>query len=383
MGQMALGKHTKFLSFALIALVLSACTLPRSGPTEKEVLASSVENGGDTFIIPVDDEIVRRSRREHSLGFSQAFLSAGTISVDTIVAGDTLNITVWENIDNGIFATEGARVTPLNGIVVDQLGNIFVPYAGTIRAAGRTTEDLRRILTERLSMQTPEPQIEVRRFSGVGATVTMLGGVTGQGVFPIDASTTRLMGMIAKAGGVSLDPRLVKITVRRGGQVGQIWMQDLIDIPANDIPLKPDDRIIIEEDHRYFITMGATGQKRINFETHNPNAIEGLTLSGGLRDNTADPSAIFVLRVEQPEYLNRILGRNDITTPRRVAYVIDLTKESGLFTAQNFILMHEDIVYVTEAEFVRWRDLIRTLIGSINTVSNLDNAIENVGEVFE
>lgn len=363
--------------------VLISCSLPASGPSEKEIRASAVENGGDINIVPVTDEIARATARSQALGFSQQFLSAGSVSVDRINRGDVLSITIWENVDNGIFATGGEKVTALDGIQVDQLGNIFVPYAGTVRASGRTPSELRVKLTELLSSQTPDPQIEVRREAGNGATVTILGAAGTQGIFPLEAPTRRLAGMLAAAGGVTKDPGVVKITVRRGTQTGSVWMEDLIANPANDIALKAGDQIILEQDERYFVSMGTTAQRRVKFETHNPSVIEALASIGGLRSSQSNPRGIFIFRVEPPEIANRVLGRSDISSPQKFAYVVDLTQESSIFTAQDFLIMDEDTIYTTEAPYVKWRNILGVLIGSLNTFSSLDRAISTAAGVIE
>ena len=375
-------KIADFLLILVIGVALSACGLPRSGPTEKEILASSTENGGDVHIVDVTSEVARAARRNQTLGFGAAFLSAGAISVDTIYPGDVLSITIWENISDGVFATAGQKVTPLEAIRVDQMGNIYVPYAGTIRASGRTPADLRETISNLLAAQTPDPQVEVRRISGEGATVSILGGVTGQGVFPIEISTRRLTGMIAAAGGISLDPSVVKITIRRRENLGSIWMQDLFDNSSNDIALHGGDRIFIEQDERYFISLGATGQSKVNFETKNPSAIEALALIGGLNANTSNPRGIFVFRVESAETANRILGRDDITTPQKFAYLIDLTQDAELFTAREFEIESEDTIYVTEAPYVAWQKILGSIVGSLNTFSSIDNAVTTAGEIF-
>lgn len=373
------------VAVVFIALVvLASCgIISRTGPTERQIRAGSVENGGDIHIIDVTDEIVALTTRDQSLGFTTTFLNAGSPSVDTIHAGDLLAITIWENVDNGVFATQGNRVTALPPTQVDQLGNIFVPYAGTIRANGRTPNDLRIEITDLLSPQTPDPQVEVRREAGNGSTVSILGGVTGQGVFPITAVNRRLTGMIANAGGISLDPSVVKITIRRGQHLGQIWLQDLFDDPGNDIPLRNGDRLFIEKDERYFVSLGETGQRRVGFATSNPTAIEALALVGGLRGGTSNPKGIFVFREEPPEIANLILNRTDITEPQRVVYVIDLTVETTLFTAQNFQILDEDTLYVTEAPYVAFRKVLGTVLGSLNAFSSLENAVDNVAEAFD
>lgn len=369
--------------FIALSIVASCGIISRSGPTERQIRAGSVENGGDVHIIDVTDQIVDLTIRDQSLGFSTTFLNAGAPSVDTIHSGDLLEITIWENVDNGVFATLGQRVTVLPSMQVDQLGNVFVPYAGTIRVNGRTPDDLRQEITDQLALQTPDPQVEVRRQAGNGATVSILGGVTGQGVFPITAVNRRLTGMIANAGGITLDPSVVKITIRRGSHLGQIWLQDLFDNPGNDIPLHSGDRIFIEKDERYFVSLGETGQRRVSFETSNPSAIEALALVGGLRSGTSNPSGIFIFRVEPPEIANRVLGRMDITEPQRFVYVIDLTTETTMFTPQNFQILDEDTIYVTEAPYVAFRKVLGTVLGSLNAFASLDNAVDSVANTFD
>ena len=59
----------------------------------------------------------------------------------------------------------------LQTVQVDGEGYIFVPYAGRLQAAGNTPESIRKVITDQLKEQTPDPQIEVRRIAGDGATV--------------------------------------------------------------------------------------------------------------------------------------------------------------------------------------------------------------------
>ena len=61
--------------------------------------------------------------------------------------------------------------TTLQTVQVDGEGYIFVPYAGSLQAAGNTPESILKVITDQLKEQTPDPQIEVRRIAGDGATV--------------------------------------------------------------------------------------------------------------------------------------------------------------------------------------------------------------------
>lgn len=379
-----------FITFAariaplfILGFLLTACGLPAAGPTSKQILANSVENGGDVHIVEVTPEIVTAASRGQALGFGPTFASAGQVSVERINPGDVLTVTIWENVDNGLFSSLGQKVTTLPSIQVNELGNIFVPYAGTIRANGRTPDELRVKLTEVLADQTPDPQVEIRREAGDAATVSLIGEVNAQGVYPIVASNRNLADMIAEAGGISLDPWVVRVTVRRGQESGSIWLQDLFDNPANDIALRSGDNIFIEKDFRYFVTLGATGQRRVVFESHNPSVIEGLAAVGGLRSNVSNPKGIFVFR-EEPQWIaRRVLGDNSIQGAQKIAYVVNLIDDAGMFTAQNFVIRNEDTVYVTQAPYTEWTNILRVAFTTINTVTSIDSAVTNLTEVFE
>ena len=362
----------RLVSAISIVLALGACGLPRSGPTTTEILAGSVENGGQTNIVYVDDRVAQVSTIATPLGFSRAFLNAGAISVDRIRPGDKLTITIWENVENGLLVALGSSSTTLNNIQVDQLGNIFVPYAGVVRASGRTPEELRIDITQLLARQTPDPQIEVRREAGEAAVVNVVGGVNNQGVYALSAASRRLTSVLAVAGGVSTDPAGTKITVQRGSESGSIWLRDLYANPENNINLRAQDRIIVEKDQRYFSVLGASyGQTRVDFLSSEPNVVDALSAVSGLNGQVADPRGIFIFRVEPAEIANAVLETDEFTTPQRVAYVIDLTKEESIFTAQGFKIRDRDTIYVTEAPFVSWARVLETIAGTVTTLDSL------------
>lgn len=356
---------------SLVALV-AACGLPRTGPNKGEIFSGSVQRQGDAFVISVNDRVTRATAISPALGFSDAFKNAPILGSDTIRPGDTLGLTIWENVDQGLFGTSPA---PLQEVQVDGAGFIFVPYAGRIRAAGNTPEALRRIITEKLQDQTPEPQVEVRRAAGDGATVSLIGKVSAQGVFPIERPTRTLSAMLARAGGVSIEPEIAQLTVIRGDQRSQVWLNDLYKHPEFDIALRAGDRILVEEDTRAFTALGATGtQTRVPFESQTLSALEAIAQVGGLSANAADPTGVFVLRNEPAEIANRVLGRDDLQGAQRLIYVLDLTKPNGMFMARDFVIRDEDTLYVTEAPFTQWSKAIAALTGSLSAVNTLTTA---------
>ncbi|MEM9582648.1 MAG: polysaccharide biosynthesis/export family protein [Pseudomonadota bacterium] len=368
-------KGARIASFALVAAIAVACGLPRSGPSKKEIFAGSVQKQGDAFIVSVNPRVTRATSVQPVLGFTNAFLNAGVLGSDIINPGDTLGLLIYENVDDGLLAASGANATPLDEVQVDGSGFIFVPYAGRIKAAGNTPESLRRIITGKLDTQTPDPQVIVRRVAGDGSTVSLVGGVGQQGLFAIERPTRTLSAMIARAGGLSIQPEIAQITVLRGGHRSQVWFEDLYSNPEFDIALRGGDRILVEEDKRSFTVLGATGaQNRLEFETQTLSAIEAIAQVGGLNSNLADPTGVFVFRNEPGEIANQVLGRSDLQGAQRMVYVLDLTEPNGMFEARDFIIRDDDTVYVTEAPFVTWNKTISSLTGSLASVNALSSA---------
>lgn len=366
-------------SVALITLVatVSSCGLPRSGPNKREIYSSSIQQQGDAFVISVNDRVTRATAVTPSLGFSDAFKNARLVGSDTIRPGDRLGLSFWENVDDGILTTAGVPAS-LEEVQVDSAGFIFVPYAGRIRAAYNTPEALRRLITSKLDTQTPDPQVMVRRLAGDGATVSIVGGVAGQGVYPIERPTRTLSSMLARAGGIAIQPEIALIKVSRGEVMGQIWFEDLYSNPELDIALRPGDRILVEQDTRSFTALGATGaQSRVNFQRQNMSAIEAIAQVGGLQSGIADPTGVFVFRNEPAEIANIVLGREDLVGAQRVIYVLDLTEPLGMFMARDFSIRDGDTVYVTEAPFVQWSKTLGSITGSLTAVESVSSLAEN------
>ena len=357
---------------AAMALVAS-CGLPRSGPTKREIYAGSVQNAGNAFVVTVNQSVARAAAKQPSFGFSSAFQNAGLVGSDTVSAGDILAITVFENVkDDPLLGNTGQRVSALTDVQVDGQGYIFIPYAGRIRAAGQTPDGLRQAITRKLEGQTPDPQVTVQRAAGNGSSVSISGQSASPGVYPIEQPTRTLSAMVAKSGGVLIDPDVAIVRVTRGGQSGKVWLTDLYENPALDIALRPGDKIVIEEDSRTFIALGATGaQSQVPFKSETLSALEAIASVGGLATNSADPTGVFVLRDESEDVANLVLGRTDLVGDQRLVYVLDLTEPTGLFEARDFLIRDGDTLYVTEAPFVQWTKTLSAITGTTGAAQSL------------
>jgi len=375
------GFVSRTIGFALVVsscMALASCGLPRSGPSKAEILGGEERTEDGAFVLDVTQDMTRAMSAAEGGGFPAAFLQAGPVGSDVIHPGDALTLQIWENVEDGLLSNGANAATTLQQVQVDAGGFIFVPYAGRLRAAGLTPEGLRDVITRKLADQTPDPQVAVARKAGDGATVTLLGAIGGQGVYPIERPTRHLSGMLATAGGVSVPAETARVTLRRSGRSGAIWLDELYADPRQDIALRPGDVIVIEEDRRSFIALGATGgQQRVPFDRRSLSALDAIARAGGLASQLADPTGIFVLREEPATTANRLLKRGDLTGPQRMIYTIDLTGPDGLFVAGAFDVRDGDTIYVTEAPYVRWQKALQVLTGSIGAANSVSAIADN------
>lgn len=359
-------------SMALLAAlaVASSCGVSRDGPTMNEIFEGSVMRSGDAHIIGVTRQVAQVANRPASLGFSHALRAGALLGGDTIRPGDTIRLNIYENVPEGLLAPETANNAIIEELQVDDAGFIFVPYAGRIRAAGHSPDALRRVLTQSLDEQTPEPQVVVSREAGDGASVSVTGGVNVQGVYPITRATGRLSAMVALAGGINIPLETAQVLVTRGNRQDSAWLEDIFANPSLDIALRGGDRVLVKQDQRAFSVLGATGaSSRMIFDTQTISAIDALAMVGGLDPLRADPKGVFIFRDEVPEVASAILGHQNIVTDQRFVYVLDLTAPTGMFDARDFKIRDGDTIFVTEASSVLWARQISALTGSLTATS--------------
>ncbi len=365
-------RWARMAAIAAVCGVLAACQLPKAGPNKTEILAGSTANGGNAFVVEVDDRVARATSTVPQYGFSHDFRNAQSVTADTVRPGDVLSLTIWENVDDGLLSGETSNATSLEGVQVDADGFIFVPYAGRVRAAGNTPEQLRMLISSKLEDQTPDPQVQISRAPGNGSAVSLTGAVGVPGLYPIEHPTRTLSGMLAGAGGVTVATDIALVTVIRDGKKGTIWYDDLFRMPTTDIALRGGDRILVEEDSRSYIALGATGgQSRVAFDSQDLSALEALAQVGGLQSLSSDPTGIFVLRNEREDVARNVMGQPNLQGEQRVIYLLNLTAPNGLFVARDFVIRDDDTIYVTEAPYAQWSKSVSLIAGGLTPFANI------------
>lgn len=115
---------------------------------------------------------------------------------------DQLQVTVWKNPELS------ARV------VVRSDGMISVPLLDDVQAEGLTAEELKEVITERLSEYIVSPDVTVMVIGMNSNSVSVMGGVMRTGEIPLQRET-RVLQAIARAGGFSTWAKKSQVKILR------------------------------------------------------------------------------------------------------------------------------------------------------------------------
>src|SRR5215471_16932041 len=227
--------------------------------------------------------------------------------------GDVLGVTIFEAGAGGLFIPAETAVRQGNYVTlpnqeVDAQGNISVPYAGSVRAQGRTAIELQAAIVEALKDQALKPQAVASLVSQRATSFSVLGDVRTAGRYPALPSGERLLDAMARAGGISFPGNESWIVFERDKRRALVPFGAIVADPANNIFVRPNDIIYVYHEPQTFLAFGASGrQGQFPFEAWRVSLAEAVAKANGLSDIQADPGSVFLYRGE-PRDVARELG---------------------------------------------------------------------------
>jgi polysaccharide export outer membrane protein len=371
------------------ATALGGCGfIPMSGPTSIDV------QGQNSATLPfamvkLDSNVVQALQKYEPNDLPGIFADSRPPAGIRFGIGDIVSVTIFEAAAGGLYVPLEAGVRPGNFVnlpdqAVDNEGNISVPYAGLIRASGRTNVQVQEDILQRIKKRAIDPQVVVTASQQRSSLISVFGEVRTPVRYPMPASGAqdRITDAITRAGGISGAGWETWVVLERGGKRATVSFGNLVYWPSNNIFVLPGDRIYLYREPMKFLAFGATGQQgEFNFDAWRINLAQAVAKAGGLLDFQADPGSVFIYRRE-PRAVAEQLGVDcsrfggDLIP---IVFNVSFQDPAGYFLATKMQMRPFDVMYVANAPQV---DITKVLNFVNAAVVTADNGVNLVNDTY-
>ena len=280
-----------------------------------------------------------------------------------VAPGDVLRIRIFEPYEGSIFPTLKGPGSDLGPQRVTDDGTINVPFVGTIRVAGLDLTQIERRIISQIGNKAQDPQVIVDFAADRTHTVMVAGDVKNPGPISILEGVRSIVDAINRAGGAggsNTPANQLEVVVRRNSQI--ILLAQYAELLAGaDIPIQKGDEIVVRPNVRNFTALGAV-LKAGNYEIMRPagfTLLEALGQVGGLSDERANKTGVFVFRFVDPEVYPRA---------KSAVFRLDLSQPASIFIAQQFGIQPRDVVYVTNAPLYEYNKILTAVYRTFSIV---------------
>ena len=359
----------RFVFCTFLILILSGCAIPGAhlnigdkevkGEADDEVL-EAVE------VYPITASLIRNLRSSDDKGpQNNPVLEKELAGYQyRIGRGDVLNITVWDHPELTIPAGQ-FRSSSESGNWVSNEGNIFYPYIGKLSVVGKTLDEVRDSIANRLSKYIEKPQVDVNIAAFRAHRVFVTGEVKKPGNVPVTNIPLTLLDAVNMAEGLTEKSDWRRVTLHRNGQDELISMRNLLqhgDMSENRLLLSGDIVHVASIDDSKVYVMGSVKKAgTLPISRNGLSLTEALSNVGGLNESESDATGVFVIR-RAPQGSEKVAN----------IYQLDLADATAMVFGVDFPLQSNDVVYVTTAPISRWARVVNQIFPTILTVDIID-----------
>jgi polysaccharide export outer membrane protein len=354
---------TALLAIALLGV--GGCSFfPVNGPLTQDVL-SETSPTVPYALIKLNNETIDILAGNEPKGLAGTFTDRKPASDIKFGIGDIVSITIFEAAAGGLFIPLEAGVRPGNFVTlpdqpVDNDGNISVPFAGTIRAAGRTNIQIQNAIVDKIKNRAIEPQAVVTLSQQRTSLISVVGDVNTPLRFAVPATGAgdRILDAITRSGGIKTQGYQTWVMLERDKRRATVPFENLVMNPSNNIYIQPGDRIYVYSEQQKFIVFGATiaggvngGSREFPFDAWRVNLAEAVARAGGLDDFRADPGAVFLYRRE-PREVAALLGADvgqfegDLIP---IIFTVSFRDPGGYFLATRLQMRNQDVLFIANS----------------------------------
>ncbi|MCE8052160.1 polysaccharide export protein Wza [Halomonas daqingensis] len=369
----AAARLTLSLFLLILMLSLAGCALAPGGHINHNQLEESLDSRVD--IQPITPELV--------MGMQLVEPASRPLPADLqrelqnyeyrIGPGDVISVIVYDHPELTIPAGS-ERAASETGNRVRPDGTMFYPYVGRVQVAGMTLEELRGLISRRLSQVITEPQVEVGIAAFRSQKVYVSGAVERPGAQPLTIVPLTVLDAISEAGGARNDADWHNVLLNRDGREERISLFAMLrqgDLTQNRLLRDGDLLHVPTSENQNVVVLGQVLRPgAIPLGNERLSLTDALARAGGVNESRAQPSGIFVVRGNPPE-----------SEKLATVYQLDISDATRLMLGTRFPLNPQDVVYVTSAPLARWNNVISLLIPSVTLPGDVARSIDNVGEI--
>lgn len=301
------------------------------------------------------------------------------ISVPTIVSFNSVNAP-------SVLGAQG------EGYVVYNDGTIYLPYSGSVQVGGLTLKEAQERIVQALSGFLRSPQVIVALQDFRSQRVMVTGQVQKPGYLPVTDVPLTLIGALSTVGGItelrgSADPRMLSgitqqnqilseypdlshVVLKRGGQSFTIDVKKVLssgDVNRDLLLIDGDVVVVPSQQRSNIFVLGEVlrpGLLEVNRE--NTNLADALQACGGINQQTANASRVYVIRGE---------------SKKPTVFHLDAGRPDAMLLAQKFQLLASDVVFVSETRTTRWNRGLMQILPSVQgllSTAVIANTIDNL-----
>jgi polysaccharide export outer membrane protein len=367
--------------------------MPSSGPEDHVIKSEITRTGPDYGLVKLTPTVVDILKEYGPGAIAGSFPDHRPPPGIKFGIGDTVAVSIFEAAAGGLFIPAEAGVRPGNFVSlpnqnVDLNGFITVPYAGAVKANGRTPAEIQQDIVKAIGNRAIEPQVVVSLVTQNTSLVSVLGEVRTPARLTANAAGERVLDLIARAGGLTGAGWESWVTLERAGKRATVPFGALVYQPANNVWVHPGDSIYVYREPQVFLAFGALGgggslgatQAQIPFDMWKINMAQAMAKAGGLADAQAEPAGVYVYRREPRELAERLgVDCSKFVGPLvPVVYNADFRDPAGFFLASKFEMRDKDVLFAANAATVdtaKFLQFVRLVIGTANdTIITATNA---------
>lgn len=377
----------QLIGLLLASVVAAGCSLPGwqldieddsawyAGADPRHPSVETVESPQyDPVVHQISPGLIRRMRQTGLAGSGDASMQSEIPRIAEqqgayrVGPGDLLAIIVYghENLTNPAGTTQSVASS---GRLVDEDGEIFVPFIGEIEVAGRSLDQIRKMITEGLSRVIRKPQVDVNVLQYRSQKVYITGDISQPCTVPIrDIPLTVVAALEAcqsRSSGGNSGTGISTVKLVRNNKMYSLSLAQLYQQGGEPVILKNGDRLIVDDSvQRVFLIGQFSEQGAIPYSAGGLTLADAMMSVGGLDLSTADASEIYVIRGVLEKHTGNQPGLAFTIQPH--VYHLDASSVGALVLANQFKLRPRDIVYAAPASLVNFNRALAQILPSVN-----------------